>query len=84
MSTAPTERLRSALTQRSLPPRVAPAMTRPIRIEPRDATAVIGILPPDAAAAVLQNRDAGWQLVNYQGVVGWVMAGAPDAQDAPR
>jgi hypothetical protein len=78
-SEAPTEELRMALRTRSRRLDAAPAVTRPIRVEPQDTATVIGILPSDAVTDVLQKEDTGWQLVNYQGVVGWVGGGAPVA-----
>jgi hypothetical protein len=72
-SEAPTEELRMALTKRLHQFRAAvPAISGPIRVEPQDTATPIGFLAPDAMADVLQKEDTGWQLVNYQGVVGWV------------
>jgi hypothetical protein len=75
VSEAPTEELRAALTARFRRPQATPAVTRPIRVEPQDTATVIGILPPQAVPDVLQKENTGWQLVNYQGVVGWVGGG---------
>ena len=82
-SEAPNEELRKALKMRPQALRAAPAAARSIRVEPQQTATVIGILPPDGVPDVLESRDTGWQLVNYQGVVGWVGGvGAPVAHAA--
>ncbi len=49
-----------------------PAVTIAIRVAPQPGAVVIGALPAEGVADVIERIEGGWELVNYQGVVGWI------------
>ncbi len=56
------ERLRAA----------APAAGQLIRVEARDDSTILGCVPPEGEADLLEEGADGWQKVNYRGVAGWI------------
>jgi hypothetical protein len=70
---APAGPIRRALKAR--PTRPARSAIRSIRLEPRGNATIVGVISPDGIVDILEDNQEGWQLVNYEGVVGWVSAG---------
>ncbi|MFV2195341.1 hypothetical protein [Nocardiopsis sp. LOL_012] len=69
------EETRRELIARAYAQEVTPAVpepkTRSIRVEPDVRSAAVGFVPPQGEPDVMEHG-AGWNLVNYRGVVGWV------------
>jgi hypothetical protein len=50
----------------------APAAGQLIRVEARDDSTILGCVPPEGGADLLEEGADGWQKVNYRGVAGWI------------
>lgn len=62
--------LHAARMLQAAPP---PPAARAIRAEPAAEASVIGIIPPDGEPELVEQSATGWLLMNYRGVVGWVV-----------
>lgn len=60
------------MSVRSLRAAASPAATIAIRVGPQPGAVVIGAIPAEGVADVIERIEGGWELVNYQGVVGWI------------
>jgi hypothetical protein len=66
------EAVRAELRQTRALRTAPPAAAMPIRVEPRPTAAIVGVIPADGVPDCLEETEGAWELVNYQGVVGWI------------